>query len=151
MSCGVGRRHSLDPELLWLWCRPTAPTPIWTLAWKFPCATGAALNTHTCNKEAPVSFLSPFSVIVIEDYFTILEEQNQSGQNLNNCFLKDAFKKWIGKEQTGRNVYNIYVGIPKHVLCVKQKNSNVKAQTRKWTKTIKMTWRNTSQRKMANR
>ena len=22
MSCGVGRRRSSDPELLWLWCRP---------------------------------------------------------------------------------------------------------------------------------
>ena len=22
MSCGVGRRRSLDPALLWLWCRP---------------------------------------------------------------------------------------------------------------------------------
>ena len=24
MSCGVGCRHSLDPELLWLWCRGTS-------------------------------------------------------------------------------------------------------------------------------
>ena len=21
VSCGVGNRHGLDPELLWLWCR----------------------------------------------------------------------------------------------------------------------------------
>ena len=24
MSCGVGRRHSLDPAWQWLWCRPAA-------------------------------------------------------------------------------------------------------------------------------
>jgi len=24
MSCGVGCRRSLDPMLLWLWCRPVA-------------------------------------------------------------------------------------------------------------------------------
>ena len=24
VSCAVGHRHGLDPELLWLWCRPTA-------------------------------------------------------------------------------------------------------------------------------
>ena len=24
MSCGVGGRHVLDSELLWLWCRPAA-------------------------------------------------------------------------------------------------------------------------------
>ena len=28
MSCGVGLRHSLDLELLWLWCIPAAAAPI---------------------------------------------------------------------------------------------------------------------------
>ena len=28
MSCGVGGRGSLDPALLWLWCRPAATAPI---------------------------------------------------------------------------------------------------------------------------
>ena len=28
VSCGVGHRHSLDPELPWLWCRPAATSPI---------------------------------------------------------------------------------------------------------------------------
>ena len=28
MSCGVGRRCSLDPLSLWLWCRPAAVPPI---------------------------------------------------------------------------------------------------------------------------
>ena len=30
----------LDLVLQWLWCRPTAIAPIWTLVWKLPYATG---------------------------------------------------------------------------------------------------------------
>ena len=42
MSCGVGRRHGLDPELLWLWRRPAATAPIRPRAWEPLYATGAA-------------------------------------------------------------------------------------------------------------
>ena len=34
VSCGVGHRHSSDPPLLWLWCRPVATAPVGPLAWK---------------------------------------------------------------------------------------------------------------------
>ena len=34
MSYGVGRRCSLDLELLWLWRRPAATAPIKPLAWE---------------------------------------------------------------------------------------------------------------------
>ena len=44
MSCGVGRRCSSDPLLLWLWCRLAAAALIQSLAWEFPYATGAALK-----------------------------------------------------------------------------------------------------------
>ena len=44
MSSGVGCRHSLDPALLWLWCRLAAAAPIGPLAWEPPYAMGAALN-----------------------------------------------------------------------------------------------------------
>ena len=44
MSCGVGRRHGSDPELLWLWCRPAAVALIRLLAWESPYALGAALE-----------------------------------------------------------------------------------------------------------
>ena len=44
MSCGVGLRPSLDPELQWLWCRPAAVALIRPLAWEPPYATGAALK-----------------------------------------------------------------------------------------------------------
>ena len=50
MSCGIGHRHGSDPELLWLWCRPVATTPIRPLAWEPPHAEGAALKRHTQKK-----------------------------------------------------------------------------------------------------
>ena len=49
VSCGVGHRHSLDPLLLWLWCRPTAAALIQLLAWEPPCAVGAALKNKKVN------------------------------------------------------------------------------------------------------
>ena len=54
VSCGVGRRHSSDLMLLWLWRRPAATAPIRLIAWEPPYALGAALEkakrhtyTHT--------------------------------------------------------------------------------------------------------
>ena len=44
VSCAVGRRCVLDPELLWLWCRPAATAQIGPLAWEPPNATGTALK-----------------------------------------------------------------------------------------------------------
>ena len=41
MSCGIGRRLSSDPALLWLWCRPAAEAPVRPLAWEPPYAAGA--------------------------------------------------------------------------------------------------------------
>ena len=44
MSYGVGCRHGLDSELLWLWHRPVATAQIRPLAWELPYAEGAALE-----------------------------------------------------------------------------------------------------------
>ena len=50
MSCGAGRRHGSNPELLWLW--PAATAPIRPLAWELPYAVGVALeNTKRQNKK----------------------------------------------------------------------------------------------------
>ena len=46
VSCGVGRRHGLDPELLWLWCRPAAVAPIHRLAWELPYDAPEALKKN---------------------------------------------------------------------------------------------------------
>ena len=51
MSCGVGRRHGLDPELLWLWYRPAAAVLIRPLAWEPPYAAGTALKRKKKEKE----------------------------------------------------------------------------------------------------
>ena len=51
MSCGVGRRRSSDPALLWLWCRPAAPAPIQHLAWELSFAAGTALNRQKKKKS----------------------------------------------------------------------------------------------------
>ena len=51
MSCGVGRRLSLDPALLWLWCRPAATAPIRPLAWEPPYAAGVALKRPKKKKK----------------------------------------------------------------------------------------------------
>jgi len=42
VSCSVGRKHSSDPALLWLWCRPAATALISPLAWEPPYATGSS-------------------------------------------------------------------------------------------------------------
>ena len=38
-------RLASDPELLWLWCRPSATAPIRPLAWKLPYAAGKTLKS----------------------------------------------------------------------------------------------------------
>ena len=44
VSCGVGRRCSLDLVLLWLWCRLAAIALIRPLALEPPYAMGVALK-----------------------------------------------------------------------------------------------------------
>ena len=46
-----GRRHGLDPTLLWLWCGPAATAQIQPLAWEPPYAAGAALKTKRPKKK----------------------------------------------------------------------------------------------------
>ena len=57
MSCDVRCKCSLDPALLWLWCRPcrvAAAALIQPLAWELPYAMGADLKTKQ-NKKTEVS------------------------------------------------------------------------------------------------
>ena len=51
MSCGIGDRHGSDPTFLWLWRRPAAIALIRPLAWKPPCAMGAALEKTKRQKD----------------------------------------------------------------------------------------------------
>ena len=51
MSCGVGCRRGLDPELLWLWHRPVATALIQPLAWEPPHAARAAQEMAKRQKK----------------------------------------------------------------------------------------------------
>ena len=51
MSCGVGRKHSLDLALLWLWRRPAATALIRLLAWELPYVVGVALKSKKKQKK----------------------------------------------------------------------------------------------------
>ena len=51
MSCGVGRRGSSDPTLLWLWRRLAATASIRPLAWEPPYAMGVALKKKKRERE----------------------------------------------------------------------------------------------------
>ena len=53
MSCGVDRRCSSDPALLWFRCRLAATAPIWPLTWEPPYAAGAALEKVKNTKAIP--------------------------------------------------------------------------------------------------
>ena len=45
LSCGEGRRHGLDPKLLWLWRRPVDPSL------EPPYAVGAAMKRQKAKKK----------------------------------------------------------------------------------------------------
>ena len=53
MSCGVGRRCSLDPTLLWLRCRLEATAPNGPLAWEPPYAVSVALKDKKQTNKGP--------------------------------------------------------------------------------------------------
>ena len=58
MSCGVGRRCSLDLALLWLWHGPAATAPIRPITWEFPCAVDAGLGKKKKKERKENSQLS---------------------------------------------------------------------------------------------
>ena len=51
MNCGVGRRHGLDPVLLWLWRRPAATTLIGPLTWEPPYVSRAVLRRQKTKQK----------------------------------------------------------------------------------------------------
>ena len=56
MSCNVGRRHSSDPVLLWLWRRLVPTVPIQPPAWEAPYAVGAAPKSAPPQKKSKKPF-----------------------------------------------------------------------------------------------
>jgi len=70
VSCGVGRRRSLDSMLLWLWCRPAAVALIELLAWEPPHAMGVALKSKKKKKISETSKAS-INQFVYSEYFDL--------------------------------------------------------------------------------
>ena len=75
LSCGVGRRCSSDPALLWLWHRLAAVAPITPLAWEPPCAAGVA---HSLMG----SYLQNFFVQALCPYTKVVKEDTMAKWNL---------------------------------------------------------------------
>ena len=84
---GVGRRHGLDLQLLWLWHRPAAATPVWPLACEPPYALGTALERQ---KNMWIIFILPIILEYIDSIAT-------------TCFAC-LFQSLIGKK-TDENIF----------------------------------------------
>ena len=69
MSHGVCHRLSLDPTLLWLWCRPAATAPIGVLAREPPYAMGVALKRQkNCKKTKTFKKIKIKKEIYLKDF-----------------------------------------------------------------------------------
>ena len=73
MSCGVGRRHGLDPALLWLWSSLAATAPIRHLAWEPPYGAGTALKEQKDEKKKKKTNWDPNSWGVFTTMFVTLK------------------------------------------------------------------------------
>ena len=100
MSCGVGHRRGLDPEVLWLWPRMAATAPIGSLSWEPPCATGTVFklrarphthtHTHTHTKLFSRSMSSILLTLIIIHCLpeTALTAQLMVGRSLEPDFRR---------------------------------------------------------------
>ena len=96
MSCAIGRRCSLDPMLLWLWCRLEAIAQIRPLAWELPQATGAVLKKKKKKKKRGWALKSSRS-----GFKSRLEEKkkNQASKRLKQIKTKKIFFQFKKKKE----------------------------------------------------
>jgi len=78
MSCGVGRRCGLDPQLLWLWCRLEATALIRPLAWEPPCATDVALKRQPPQKKFNIELPCHPTIILLSISSKELKTEEES-------------------------------------------------------------------------
>ena len=90
-GCGMGRRHSSDLAVLWLWCGPAAAAPIRPLAWELPYAKGEALKSSKTKQNKAEG---PFPSHVKE-----LQTSSQLGASPHGLTLEQAYGSCI---QSGR-------------------------------------------------
>ena len=74
VSSGAGCRWSSDPELLWLWHRPTATAPIGPLTWTSICfGSGPRKGKMTkTNKQKKKTKKNKLYYLLLKNYVTIL-------------------------------------------------------------------------------
>ena len=65
MSCGVGHRHSKDPELLWLWYRPAATALTRLLSWELPYAICHGYSPKKTEKKKEKEITYCFSILCV--------------------------------------------------------------------------------------
>ena len=98
MRCGIGGRWGLDPELLWLRCRPAAAAPIWPLTWKLPHALGAALKKQKERKEGREEgrkSCTVFPIFTLPDSLHLTLPQHPTQWELLSLF--DALRSVMGR------------------------------------------------------
>ena len=97
MRYDVGCRCSLDPALLWLWCRPAATALIQPLAWGLPYAMVVTLKSKKkkktlSSKREIVKILKELLTVNMNsntDYVRKeLENIRRSQEKLENSFAK---------------------------------------------------------------
>ena len=88
MSCGVGRRHSSDLELLWLWRRPAAVAPIGPLAWELPYAVDMALQRQKDKKrkKEEKGKLTEHSKPAVMEKIKIILKKSKKLENTDNHY-----------------------------------------------------------------
>ena len=77
MSCGVDRRYSSDPMLLWLWCRLLATALIGPLAWEPPYAAHVALEKQKDQKKKKKKKKEMMGVPVMAQWLTNLTRNHE--------------------------------------------------------------------------
>ena len=89
----------LDPELLWLWCRPAAVAPIWPLAWEAPYVTGATLKWQKRKKKKKEKILLLWLIVEIDlkYYNTIAFSSFLTFQPSLNKLVLLVFRQWPWK------------------------------------------------------
>ena len=91
VGCGMGGRCSLDPELLWLWCRLAASAPIKPLAREPPYAAGTALKKKKKKKKKPLASSLPDPGLPRQNSSNFQEEQSKK-ENINTKTYSKSIK-----------------------------------------------------------
>ena len=107
MSCGVGHRQDLDPELLWLWCRPAATALIRPLVWEPPYAAGAALEKAKRQKKKNNSAYPNLNFFYLRDYRQLYVRDNLNREwNAISIPSPTGEDRYIDRKEQTREKYS---------------------------------------------